>query len=478
MPELHFQIEAAEAVPHAAAPLIALKLRITNLPASEEIHTLTLRCQVQIEPAKRRYVPQEQEKLLDLFGTPERWSRTVRPLLWMNTTVAVPGFTDNVLVDLQLPCTFDFNVAATKYFHALDTGEIPVCVMFSGTVFYQGADGALQVAQVPWDREANFRLPISVWKEMMEMHFPNTAWLCLRRDVFEQLYQYKVRHGIPTWEQAISRALAAEDRRGEGMNFDGAEKIAAAILYEGYILYPYRPTAIKNRQRWNFGTLYPRVYAEAQRPQEPFRLVAECLAVADAQASLDVRISFLQLVPTQSDDKLTDPSLAWDEAVERNSEHAGLRVRDLIASPLSLTVKMECLRLELSIGAEILSDGVSKLHLEIQNMTELPSGGGAKRDEALPLSFVSAHVLLGITGGEFVSLLDPDPAYREAVAACCNTGVFPVLVGEEPDTKHDVLLADHLVRLSEDRARERRRLLRWHGDGRDAHPARAHPHGR
>ena len=217
------------------------------------------------------------------------------------------------------------------------------------------------------------------------------------------------------------------------MNFDGAEKIAAAILYEGYILYPYRPTATKNRQRWNFGTLYPRVYAEAQRPHEPFRLVAECLVVADAQASLDVRISFLQLVPTQSDDKLTDPSLAWDEAVERTSEHAGLRVRDLIASPLSLTVKMECLRLELSIGAEILSDGVSKLHLEIQNITELPSGGGAKRDEALPLSFVSAHLLLGITGGEFVSLLDPDPAYREAVAACCNTGVFPVLVGEEPD---------------------------------------------
>ena len=211
MPELHFKIEAAEAVPHAAAPLIALKLRVTNLPVEEAIHTLTLRCQVQIEPAKRRYVPQEQEKLLDLFGTPERWSRTVRPLLWMNTTVAVPGFSDNVLIDLQLPCTFDFNVAATKYFHALDAADIPLCVMFSGTVFYQGDGEALQVAQIPWDREANFRLPVAVWKEMMEMHFPNTAWLCLRRDVFEQLYEYKVRHGIPTWEQAISRALAADE---------------------------------------------------------------------------------------------------------------------------------------------------------------------------------------------------------------------------------------------------------------------------
>jgi hypothetical protein len=155
MPELQFAIEGAEAVAHAAAPLIALKLRITNLPQGEAIHSLTLRCQVQIEPAKRRYLPPEQEKLLDLFGEPERWSRTVRPLLWMNTSIATPGFTGSVLVDLQLPCTFDFNVATTKYFHALDSGEIPLCVMFSGTVFYRGEDGALQVTPAGCGVEGN-----------------------------------------------------------------------------------------------------------------------------------------------------------------------------------------------------------------------------------------------------------------------------------------------------------------------------------
>ena len=211
MPELHFQIEGAEAVSHAATPLIALKLRVTNFPPTEAIHAITLRCQVQIEPARRRYVPKEQEKLLDLFGTPERWARTVKPLLWMNTSVAVPRFTGERLVDLELPCTFDFNLAATKYFHALDSGDIPVTVMFSGTLFYVGPDGALQISQVPWDRESSYRLPVSVWKEMMEMHHPNSAWLCLRRDSFEQLYNYKVRHGLPTWEQAIAKALAAAD---------------------------------------------------------------------------------------------------------------------------------------------------------------------------------------------------------------------------------------------------------------------------
>jgi hypothetical protein len=219
------------------------------------------------------------------------------------------------------------------------------------------------------------------------------------------------------------------------MNFDGAEKIAAAILYEGYILYPYRPTAIKNRQRWNFGTLYPRVYAQAQRPEEPFRLVAECLVMAEETASLDVRLRFLQLVrQEQSVPPLTDPSLAWDEAVERTWEHAHLGIRELLTSPLSLTVATTPeLQVALTIAAERLGDGSCKLRLEVQNASSLPSGAAANREEALPASFVSAHLLLGITGGEFISLLDPASGYRVSAAACSNLGVFPVLVGEEPE---------------------------------------------
>lgn len=222
MPELQFALENAEVVAHAAVPMIALKLRITNHPATEPIHTIALRCQVQIEPAKRRYESREQEKLLDLFGEPERWTRTVKPLLWMNTSLLAPGFTGSLVTDLQLPCTFDFTVAIAKYFHALEGGEIPLCVMFSGTVFYQAggayqaAGGALQVAQIPWDREAHFRIPVALWKQMIETYYPNTAWLCLQRDAFDQLYKYKVRHGIPTWEQAIGRLTAAEKEEEVG----------------------------------------------------------------------------------------------------------------------------------------------------------------------------------------------------------------------------------------------------------------------
>jgi hypothetical protein len=192
------------------------------------------------------------------------------------------------------------------------------------------------------------------------------------------------------------------------MNFDQVEKIAAAILYEGYMLYPYRPTAIKNRQRWNFGTLYPRVYAQAQRPEEPFRLVAECLFVADTLATLDVRLRFLQ------------------EAVERTSEHANVRLDE----PLSVTVAIdEQLEISLNISTRTLGDGTWRLRLEVQNTSRVPGGAEAKREEALPFSLASAHVLLGLTGGEFVSLLDPEEKYAASAKTCSNIGVFPVLTG-------------------------------------------------
>jgi Family of unknown function (DUF6084) len=210
VPDLQFQVEASEAVMYSATPLLALKLKISNQPPEQTIHSLSLRCQVQIEPGRRRYVSGEQEQLKDLFGEPERWGRTVRPFLWMNTSLAVPGFSETTLVDLQLPCTFDFNVAATKYFHALQSGEVPLCLLFSGTVFYSAGDGALQATQIPWDREAQHRLPVATWRKMMDMHYPNTAWLCLEREAFERLYRYKMRHGLPTWEQALERLIPSD----------------------------------------------------------------------------------------------------------------------------------------------------------------------------------------------------------------------------------------------------------------------------
>ncbi|MDQ3585546.1 MAG: DUF6084 family protein [Acidobacteriota bacterium] len=209
MPDLNFQVEGAQALTYAAAPLLIFKLRITNADADEPIQTIALRCQIQIEPTRRRYDAQEQERLLDLFGEPERWGQTLRTMLWTHASVVVSPFVGSTLVDLPVPCTFDFNVAAAKYFAGLEDGEAPLCLLFSGTVFYETDEGVLQVAQISWDKEAKYRLPVPVWKEMMDHYYPNSAWLCLRRDVFDRLAQFKMKQGIPTWEQTLERVLTS-----------------------------------------------------------------------------------------------------------------------------------------------------------------------------------------------------------------------------------------------------------------------------
>ncbi|MGH9743209.1 MAG: DUF6084 family protein [Candidatus Acidiferrum sp.] len=209
MPDLRLAIEAAEAVQYAAAPLLSFKVRIANIPADERIHTVVLRAQIQIEATRRKYDANEQARLQDLFGEPDRWGQTLRSMLWTHASVVVPRFEGNTLAEIQVPCTFDFNVAATKYFHGVTSGDLPLCFQFSGTVFYQGEDETLQVAPISWDKEAKYRLPLKVWKDLMDLYYPNSAWLALQRDSFEKLYQFKVREGIPTWEEAIERALSA-----------------------------------------------------------------------------------------------------------------------------------------------------------------------------------------------------------------------------------------------------------------------------
>ena len=211
MPDLSFQVEGAEAVAYSATPLLAFKLRINNADPDQVVQSIALRCQLQIEATHRKYGAQEQERLLDLFGEPERWSRTLRAMLWTHASTNVPPFQGSILVDLPVACTFDFNVAAAKYFAGLDDGEVPLNLMFSGTIFYDQTDSGLQIEQIPWDREAKYRLPVRVWKEMIDIYYPNSAWLCLRRDVFEKLSQYKMNRGIPTWEETIESIIPVSD---------------------------------------------------------------------------------------------------------------------------------------------------------------------------------------------------------------------------------------------------------------------------
>jgi hypothetical protein len=207
LPDLNFSVESASAVQHAAAPLLNFLLRITGAPG-EDIHSIALRCQIWIEPAKRRYQPQEQAQLVELFGPPARWGQTLRSMLWTNATVIVPPFTQTTTVDLPVACSQDFNIATAKYFHALEDDRVPLRFMFSGTIFHADEEQRLQVAQIQWSKEAAFSLPVAVWKQMMDAHYAGTAWLGLRKDAFDQLYRYRTSQGLTTWEAAIERLLA------------------------------------------------------------------------------------------------------------------------------------------------------------------------------------------------------------------------------------------------------------------------------
>lgn len=212
MPELDFRVTGAEPMLYAAAPQLALKLCVTNR-GGETIHGAMLRCQVQIEATRRHYEPHDQPGLLDIFGEAPQWSRTLRKLQWAQTQLMLPAFTAETTIDLPLPCSSDFNILAAKYFQALEGGTVPVCLLFSGAIFYRGAASALQVAQVSWEKEATFDLPVQTWKETVEHFFPNTAWLYLRRDLFARLAQFKSQHGIPTLDQALERLLETAEEK-------------------------------------------------------------------------------------------------------------------------------------------------------------------------------------------------------------------------------------------------------------------------
>jgi hypothetical protein len=215
MPDLNFQIVGAEIPPFASVPTLIFKMRITNAHDQEErIHSVALRCQIRLAVTKRRYTPVEQERLLELFGEPNRWKDTLRDTLWTHTVAVVHQFTGNIDVDLPVTCTYDFEVMSTKYFDALEDGAIPLLFLFSGTVFYQDEEDNLQAAPISWSKEASYRLPVSAWKEMIARYYPNSAWVRMNKDVFDQLYRYKAAHGLPTWEEVITHLLQTS---GEGV---------------------------------------------------------------------------------------------------------------------------------------------------------------------------------------------------------------------------------------------------------------------
>lgn len=210
VPALAFAVQGAQTMRHAAAPTLSFALRVDR-SGGGTVRAILLDVQIQIAARRRRYDAGEQERLYELFGAPEGWSSTLRTLLWTRTTVVVPPFENDTVVEVPVACSYDLEVAASRYFDALADGVVPLELLFSGSVFYTGPDGALQTARLPWEHEATYRLPVAVWKETMERHFPGSAWLRLQRESYDRLRDYRARHGLASWEQTVDALLQGRE---------------------------------------------------------------------------------------------------------------------------------------------------------------------------------------------------------------------------------------------------------------------------
>jgi len=205
-PALSFSVEGAGVLDHAAVPTLRFAVRIDGA-GGPPVRSASLNVQLRIAATRRRYGEAEEERLMELFGRPEQWGRSLRSLHWTNLAVQVGPFTGQTVVELPVTCTYDLEVTASRYFDALGDGDVPLEFLFGGTVFYGGLDGRLQVSPIAWSEEAEFRLPVAVWREMMDRHFPDSAWLRLRRDAFGRLHAYRSRNALLSWEETIESLL-------------------------------------------------------------------------------------------------------------------------------------------------------------------------------------------------------------------------------------------------------------------------------
>jgi hypothetical protein len=205
MADLTFGCTQASAERYAATPTLTFRLTITE-GSGAAVHAIALRCQIRIEPHRRRYSADEARRLHDLFGDTSRWADTVKPIQLAMVSTMVPSFTAVAEVDLQVPCTYDLEVASARYLAGLDDGTIPLLLLFSGTVFLAQGSG-LRVELIPWSSEAAYRMPVSVWRELVDQHFPGSAWLRCSRETLDELSEFKARHALPTWDATLAALL-------------------------------------------------------------------------------------------------------------------------------------------------------------------------------------------------------------------------------------------------------------------------------
>jgi hypothetical protein len=201
-----FSVLDVEPVAAAATPTLRFHLHVDD-PLGREVHTIALSVQIQIDPARRAYDPETRERLVELFGAPERWASTTHLLSWAHVDMLVKGFTGATSFAVDVPCTYDLEVAASKYFYSLPGGEVPLTFLFNGMVLYSGEHDRLQVAQVPWSCTARWRMPVDAWKRVMAAYYPGGGWVRLHAETLDALARRKADRGDHSFDDTVRGLL-------------------------------------------------------------------------------------------------------------------------------------------------------------------------------------------------------------------------------------------------------------------------------
>jgi hypothetical protein len=204
-PALELEVLGAEPALHVASPALHFRLRASE-SAKRDVYMVALSTQVHIDPGLRSHDPETRERLVDLFGAPERWAATTASIVWARVETLLPSFSSELDFTLVLPCTYDLEVASARYLDALPDGEVPLSFHFSGRIFYRGEDGRLQIVLTPWTSAA-YRMPVAVWRRMIDHHYPGSGFIRLQAETQRALGLYRARAGLPTFDGAIAELL-------------------------------------------------------------------------------------------------------------------------------------------------------------------------------------------------------------------------------------------------------------------------------
>lgn len=206
-----FTVLDVAAVRHAATPTLRFDMHVSD-PAGREVYAIALSVQIQIDPAQREYDDATRSRLVELFGAPERWGATTHAFEWARIDVLVPSFTGATSFALQVPCTYDLEVAAAKYFYCLPDGMVPLSFHYSGMVLYrEPGGGGVQVTPVPWSCSTRWRMPVQTWKAAMAAQYPGGGWIHLSADTLEALMDRKAAAGHHSFDALVATMLRAED---------------------------------------------------------------------------------------------------------------------------------------------------------------------------------------------------------------------------------------------------------------------------